>query len=116
MKQTKTTSILIRLTQIVFFAVVALIAANVLSSSSLHAVCPLGGVTSIYEYLTAGAYVQRIRASSFVIMWIVFLLAIPFGALFCGWICPLGSVQEWFSGIGKKLFPKRYNAMIPKTP
>jgi Pyruvate/2-oxoacid:ferredoxin oxidoreductase delta subunit len=35
------------------------------------------------------------------------------GASFCGWICPLGSVQEWFGALGKKIFKKNYNK-VPK--
>ena len=31
----------------------------------------------------------------------------------CSYICPLGTVQEWFGKIGKKLFKKRYNKFIP---
>ncbi len=114
----------IRIVQVFFFLLIGLIAANhalaeqgiivpFLSSASLHALCPFGGVTSIYQYLTTGAFVRRIQASSFVIMWLVFLLALPFGALFCGWICPLGSFQEWIAGFGRKIFGERYNRMIP---
>jgi len=50
--------------QIFFFALIALIAINhaleeqgraigFLSTASLHAVCPFGGVVSIYQYVTA---------------------------------------------------------------
>lgn len=115
----------IRLVQGAFFVLVALIATNhslidrgivlpFLSSASLHALCPFGGVTSLYQYIIAGTLVRRIQVSSFVIMWLVFLLAIPFGALFCGWVCPLGTFQEGIASLGKKLLGKRYNRVIPQ--
>jgi ferredoxin len=31
----------------------------------------------------------------------------------CGWICPLGSIQDLFGRLGKKIFKKRYNNFIP---
>jgi polyferredoxin len=29
-----------------------------------------------------------------------------FGTIFCGYICPFGSFQEWIGKLGKKLFPE----------
>jgi len=46
-------------------------------------------------------------------MWLVLLLTIAFGPVFCGWVCPLGSVQEFIGKIGTKLFKKKYNRFIP---
>jgi polyferredoxin len=47
-------------------------------------------------------------------MIIGFLLALLFGPVFCGWVCPFGTVQEWFASIGRKIFKKRrYNHFIP---
>ena len=81
----------LRLTvQIFFFALIALIAVNhaleergmainFLSSASLHAVCPFGGVVSIYQYVTAGTYVHKIHESAFILMYIVFALALLVG-------------------------------------
>lgn len=108
-----------------FFILIALIAINhtlvesglgisFLSSASLHAVCPFGGVVSIYQFLTVGTLVQKIHDSSFVLMVIGFLLAILFGPVFCGWVCPLGTIQEFVSGFGRKLFKKRFNHFIPE--
>lgn len=111
--------------QIFFFALVALISINhtlvesgkgipLLSSASLHALCPFGGVVTIYQFITVGTFVQKIHASAFILMIIGFLMAILFGPVFCGWVCPFGSIQEWFGGIGRKLFKKRrYNRFIP---
>ena len=110
--------------QIFFFVVIALIAVNhtleetgnalpVLSSASLHAVCPFGGVVSIYQYATTGTYVKKIHESSFILMWIVLLLTLLYGPVFCGWVCPLGSVQEWFGKIGRKIFRKQFNRFVP---
>lgn len=113
------------LVQAFFFGLIALISINhslaesgqgipLLASASLHALCPFGGVVTIYQYATAGTFVQKIHESSFILMIIAFLMALLFGPVFCGWVCPLGSVQEWFAGIGRKLFKKRrYNHFIP---
>jgi polyferredoxin len=114
-----------RITQIFFFILIAFISINhtlaesgqglpFLSSASLHALCPFGGVVSIYQFATTGTFVQKIHSSSFVLMSIGFLLAILFGPVFCGWVCPLGTLQEWVGGLGKKLMKKRYNHILPE--
>lgn len=89
------------------------ISVPLLSTASLHAVCPFGGVVSIYEFFISGSYVKKIHESSFVLMLIIFGLTIVFGPVFCGWICPFGTFQEWISTIGKRIFGKRYNTFIP---
>jgi len=70
-------------------------------------------VVSLYQFATVGTFVQKIHQSSFVLMLIAFLLAILFGPVFCGWICPLGTIQELVSGFGRKHFRKRFNHFIP---
>ncbi len=110
--------------QIFFFSLVALITINVmltgygwgipfLSTASLHAICPFGGVVSIYNFAAVGTFVQKIHSSSFILMLIAFFLAIFFGPVICGWVCPFGTFQEWLSKIGKKIFKKRYNHFVP---
>ncbi len=82
-------------------------------SPSLHAICPFGGVETLYTFFTQGTYVRKIHASSFILMWLVLLLSLLFGPVFCGWVCPLGTVQEFIGKIGKRLLKKRYNHVIP---
>ena len=114
-----------KIVQIFFFSFIALISINhtlvesgssipILSSASLHSLCPFGGVETLYKYLTTGMFVQKIHESSFILMIIGLLTALLFGPVFCGWVCPLGTIQEWFSSLGKKIFKKRrYNHFIP---
>jgi len=110
--------------QIFFFVLIAVIAVNhslsetgsgipLVAEASVHAVCPFGGVVSLYQFATVGDYVKKTHESSFILMIIVFALAVAAGPVFCGWICPFGSLQEWLAGIGRKIFGKRYNTMIP---
>ena len=72
-----------KLVQWFFFLLIAFIAVNhtlvesgagipFLSSASLHAVCPFGGVVTIYQFATVGTFVQKIHGSSFVLMIIGF--------------------------------------------
>jgi polyferredoxin len=113
-----------RVVQLFFFVLIAAIAINHtleesgqaipwLSSASLHAVCPFGGVVSLYQYATTGTFVQKIHDSAFILMIIVFLLTILFGPVFCGWICPFGTIQEWMGKVGRKFFKRRYNTFVP---
>jgi polyferredoxin len=110
--------------QVFFFALIALIAVNhtleeagkaipVLSSASLHAICPFGGVVSVYQFITSGTYVRKIHSAAFILMWIVLVLTVFLGPVFCGWVCPMGSIQEWFGKLGKKIFKRRFNRLIP---
>lgn len=111
--------------QILFFMIVAILAINhsleemgaaipLIGSASIHAMCPFGGVESLYTWITGGVFVKKIHESAFILMGVVFILALLFGPVLCGWVCPFGSLQEWIGKIGKKLFKKRYNTFIPE--
>ena len=114
-----------RVVQWFFFLLIALISVNhtllesgkgiaLLSSASLHAVCPFGGVETLYSFATSGILVKKIHDSSLVLAGIVVLLSVLFGPVFCGWVCPLGTVQEWVGKLGKKIFRRRYNHFVPE--
>lgn len=120
----KKKTVLRRAVQIFFFVLIALIAINhtlsesgkglpILSSASTHALCPFGGVVSIYQYAVDGTFVKKTHESSFILMFIVFALTVAFGPVFCGWVCPFGSFQEALGKIGRKLFRRKYNRFIP---
>ncbi|MDD5016212.1 MAG: 4Fe-4S binding protein [Atribacterota bacterium] len=110
--------------QIFFLALIILISVNsyrseqglaplLIGNPSLHAVCPFGGVVTVYNYFTEGAFIQKIHQSAYTLMWLVLALTLLFGPVFCGWICPFGTVEEFIGKIGKKIFKKRYNHFIP---
>jgi NapH/MauN family ferredoxin-type protein len=112
--------------QIFFFVFIGLIAVNhVLAESggqlfgfipsvSLHAICPFGAIESIISLVTAGSLVPKLQMSNLVISAIILLITLVFGAVFCSFVCPLGTIQEWIGKIGKKLFKGKYNTFIPQ--
>ncbi len=121
----KTTNLIRTISQIFFFILVLIIALgkwlselgiviSLIPDASLHAVCPFGGVVTIYEFVTSGTFIQKIHSSSFVLMGLGFVVALLFGALFCGYICPFGTFQEWIGKLGRKMFPKRFNKFVPE--
>lgn len=112
-----------RISQIIFFAFIGIVAVNnglkelgnglpYIPALSLHAICPFGGVETLYNLATIGDYVKNIQASSLIILSISLLLAILFGPVICGWVCPLGSLQEWTGAIGRKFLKKNYNHFV----
>lgn len=112
------------ISQILFFCLIALIGVNhylseigrelpLIGSSSLHAICPLGGVETFVAWMSFGVLVPKIHESSMVILVIILLLSVLLGPVVCSYICPLGSIQEWFGKIGKKIFGKKYNTFLP---
>jgi len=111
--------------QLFFFLLIGTIAVNKVaveggwgltffSEASLHALCPFGGVVTLYNLFTLGTFIQKIHASAVILMGLVFGLAVLFGPVFCGWVCPLGSIQEWIGGIGKNIFKSKYNRFVPE--
>lgn len=113
------------MSQVFFFVLVGLIAWNhylseigqpmpIIGASSLHAICPYGGVETILSWLTLGVFVPKIHPSSMVLLVIILLLTILLGPVVCSYMCPLGSIQEWFSKIGRRVFGKQFNRYIPR--
>lgn len=109
--------------QILFFIIILVISISkalreagiqLLSNISLHAVCPFGGVETLYSYFTTGDFIQKIHSSNIILMYAVLFLTLLFGPVFCGWVCPFGTFQEYIGKIGRKIFGEKYNHFIPK--
>lgn len=71
--------------------------------ASLDALCPFGGLETLWRMLVEGNYVPKTHPSNLVLG--VGLLAgvLLAGAAFCGWICPMGSLQDALTWIRGKL-------------
>jgi len=82
-------------------------------SASLHAICPFGGVVSFWQLASLGTLVKKVHQSSVILAVIGLLLALLFGPVICGWVCPFGSFQEWLGKLGRRLFGKRFNGFVP---
>lgn len=71
--------------------------------------CPFGGVTTFLTLVTTGAFLKRVYWASLTLMAITLLMTVVFGRAFCGYLCPLGTLQEWMRALGRKLgFKKDY--------
>jgi polyferredoxin len=70
--------------------------------------CPFGGIESAFSLIFTGKMLQRIAWSSFVLLLATLIVALLFRRSFCGNICPLGTLQELFARLGKKIFGKTY--------
>lgn len=69
---------------------------------SVDALCPMGGLESIYSYLSGGAWLRRVAPSAFVLFISAIVMTIALGRVFCGWICPLGALSELPNRIARK--------------
>ena len=74
---------------------------------SIHALCPYGGLESMLSLVAVGTFLKRIVIGTFVLFGSTILLSIAMRRSFCGQICALGALQEFFGKIGHKLFKKR---------
>lgn len=69
-----------------------------------EAYCPFGGLETLYNYLAAGGtFVSHTHLSNVVMLVAVLAVALLFRSAFCGWICPLGFLQELVSNLSHVL-------------
>lgn len=85
---------------------------------SAESFCPLGGLESLWNFIASGGKTLRhIHLSNFVILAALLLTTLVAGGFFCGWICPVGTLQDVFSWVGKRLGikPRNIRARAPWT-
>jgi len=74
---------------------------------TVHTLCPMGGVATLYKVLADGTFIQRTFPSAIILLLGTVVLALVFRRAFCGWICPLGAMQELFATLGRRLHWRR---------
>ena len=64
-------------------------------TASPEAYCPFGGLETLYKYITGGgSFVSHTHLSNLVLAIAVLVIALLLRSAFCGWICPLGFIQD----------------------
>ncbi len=77
------------------------------SIANPEAYCPFGGLETAYNFVTTGGrYVAHTHLSNLVILVAVLGLTLVSKSAFCGWICPLGAIQDWLNNF-RHLFYKK---------
>jgi polyferredoxin len=76
----------------------AVVAAAGAAGTSPESICPFGGIETIVSFLTAGVFVPHVHSSNLVLAIAVLALAFLARGAFCGWICPLGFLQDLVAG------------------
>ena len=84
------------------------------SIPNFHSTCPFGGIETLGRLVTEDRYIQKTHESNLWVLLASLLGTAVIGAAFCGWICPLGTVQDWIAKLGKKIFKKKFNNFVPK--
>jgi len=70
---------------------------------STDALCPFGGVETLWTFVRTGSFVQKTHPSNLVLALGLLLGTVLAGASFCGWICPFGALNDLLSWVRKKL-------------
>ena len=81
-------------------------------TASPEAFCPFGGLETFYQYIiSGGTFVSHTHLSNLVVAAAVLITALLLRSAFCGWICPLGFIQDIIHGFSawlqKKFVPVR---------
>ncbi len=73
-------------------------------TASAEAYCPFGGLETLYLYISSGgSFISHTHLSNMVLLAAVLLTAWLFRSAFCGWICPLGFLQDLVSNLSHVL-------------
>lgn len=73
------------------------------ATTTPEALCPLGGLETIVTFITTGVFVPHVHLANVVLAVALLLTAFLARGAFCGWICPLGFLQDLVAGASSTL-------------
>jgi polyferredoxin len=80
--------------------------------SLAEGLCPFGGLETLPYLLVNGAFLNHTNTMNIGVIIALAIVTLIFGRLFCSFICPLGTLQEWFGRLGRKF---NLNIEIPRV-
>jgi polyferredoxin len=81
---------------------IVFLSAMLLPVGIFHMICPFGGIETLTRIIPQGLYVPKTGLVNLILLGVVLLSAVVAGPVFCGWLCPLGSIQDWIRSLAKK--------------
>lgn len=78
--------------------------------------CPFGGVETLLPLLLRGDTLRTTGLLSLAILVAVVGLSLLAGRAFCGWLCPLGAVQDGLAGAARRLSGEKRHIRGKKSP
>lgn len=88
---------------ILYTAIVHNLATEDGTTASIDALCPLGGVETLFQWATTGQYISKTHLSNLILALGLLIGTLFAGGAFCGWVCPLGTVQDGLAWLRAKL-------------
>jgi polyferredoxin len=64
----------------------------------------------MWTYITSGETLNYTNLLNFSVLLAVIGVSFVAGRAFCGWMCPLGTLQDYFVGLPKLIFRKKKNS------
>lgn len=77
-------------------------------AAPIDSYCVFGGVETFFTWVTSGVFLSKTAISNFILFAALLLSILVVGGAFCGWVCPLGAVQEWLGRLSTKIFGHRF--------
>lgn len=81
--------------------------AQVAKPVGVDALCPFGGLETLWSLLSGGGFIQKVALSSLILLIGTVITAVLFRRVFCGYLCPLGALQELFGKIGHRIWGRK---------
>ena len=99
-----------------------LLPGEVSRGGAFDAFCPFGGIETLWSFIAYGQTLNTTNLLNFSILIAVLGVSLVAGRAFCGWMCPIGTMQDFLtkiarqiSGGGKKTIGKKSKSLYPKT-
>jgi len=71
--------------------------------ASTDALCPFGGLETLWRLVVNGRYIPKTHASNVVLGVGLLVGTVLAGGAFCGWICPFGGLQDLLTALRRRL-------------
>ena len=70
---------------------------------AFDAFCPFGGIETLWAYITTGHTLKTTNLLNFSVLLGVVGVSLVGGRAFCGWMCPIGTLQDILAGWTSRL-------------